>query len=58
MDSKPNIVNFIGIETEAVPFKPVWETYNNTAATILELVLNSLPNVPTSSTRFDKYKII
>ena len=58
MDSKPNIVNFIGIETEAVPFKPVWETYNNTAATILELVLNSLPNVPTSSTRFDKYKIV
>tara|TARA_R110002020_G_scaffold185442_2_gene383059 strand:+ start:6 stop:1433 length:1428 start_codon:yes stop_codon:yes gene_type:complete len=58
MDSKPKIVNFIGIETEVVPFKPVWETYNNTAIRILELVLNSLPNVPTSTTRFDKYKIV
>ena len=52
MDSKPNIADFTGSDFDVVPFKPVWQPYNQTAITLLDTVIKSLPHVPTNSSRF------
>ena len=58
MDSKPNIADFTGSDFDVVPFKPVWQPYNQTAITLLDTVIKSLPHVPTTPSRFDKYKMV
>ena len=58
MDSKPNIADFTGSEFDVVPFKPVWQPYNQTAITLLDTVIKSLPHVPKTPSRFDKYKMV
>ena len=58
MDSKPNIADLTGSDFDVVPFKPVWQPYNKTAITLLDTILKSLPHVPSSPTRFNKYKTV
>ena len=58
MDSKPKIEDFTGSEFDVVPFKPVWQPYNQTATDLLNLIIKSLHHVPTTPSRFNKCKMV
>ena len=45
MDSKPKIEDFTGSEFDVVPFKPVWQPYNQTATDLLNLIIKSLHHI-------------